>query len=137
MEQLLRNPGIQPSEDILRDALGDSFAAWRLFREQLPEHGVSMEWRYYNDGKAWLIKATAGKKTVFWGSVWEGFFKTSLYFTEKTRPGVQELEIAQELKTALANGRPMGKLIPLVIDIHGESQLPDVFQLIDYKKRAK
>ena len=74
---------------------------------------------------------------MFWGSAWDGFFKISLHFTEKTRIGVQELDISEDLKNALANELPRGRLISLVIDIYNESQLPDVFKLIDYKKRAK
>jgi len=137
MEQLLRDLNIQPTEEVLSAALGDSFAVWCLFNEKLPDFAISIEWRYYNDGKAWLAKATSGKKTVFWGSAWDGFFKISLHFTEKTRIGVQELDISEDLKNALANEHPRGRLISLVIDIYNESQLLDIFKLIDYKKRAK
>ena len=52
MEQLLRDPNIQPTEEVLSAALGDNFATWCLFNEKLPDYDISIEWRYYNDGKA-------------------------------------------------------------------------------------
>ena len=53
-----------------------------------------MEWRYYNDGKAWLCKVVNKKKTVFWLSIWEHYFKTSFYFTEKHLESIDALNIA-------------------------------------------
>lgn len=137
MEQLLRDPNIQPTDEALSTALGGSFAVWRLLNDKLSECEISVEWRYYNDGKAWLAKGVSGKKTVFWGSAWKGFFRTTLFFTEKTRAGIQELDISGDIKSTIASEPPKGKLIPLLIDVYSENQLPDVIKLIDYKRRIK
>ncbi|PKP08994.1 MAG: hypothetical protein CVU09_13085 [Bacteroidetes bacterium HGW-Bacteroidetes-4] len=45
----------------------------------LPETPWQVQWRYYNDGKAWLCKVSYKKKTVFWLSVWEAYFKVAFY----------------------------------------------------------
>jgi len=136
-EQLLRNPDIQPTDEVLADALGDSFSAWQSLVEKLSDFKIAVEWRYYKDGKAWLGKCVSGKKTVLWTSAWDGYFRTSLFFTEKTRAGIQDLPIDESIKTIIANEPLKGKLIPLLIDVCEEKQLPDVITLIDYKRRIK
>jgi hypothetical protein len=134
-EQLLRDENIFPNEQVIADALGEVMTAYQAFEQVLEEHfpSLSCEWRYYKDGKSWLCKGTEKKKTVFWLSVWDGFFKLSFYFTEKTRTGVMELEINEELKNQLQNATLIGKLLPLIIDVVAESQLSDVMAVLKYK----
>ena len=136
-EQLLRDPNIQPTDEVLTAAMGASYTAWQTLMEKLADLGIALEWRYYNDGKSWLGKCVYKKKTVFWASVWDGFFKTTLYFTEKTRAGIQDLPIDESIKAAIANGTPIGRLIPLLLEVRDERQLPDVVALIDYKRKLK
>ena len=118
-------------------ALGDSFAAYKSFIQKLPEYKIEPEWRYYNDGKSWLTKAVYKKKTVFWLSVWDGFFKVTFFFTDKTRSGIQELPIKKSIKTKAANEGNIGKVIPIMLDIHSEPALKDAYTLIVYKQSLK
>ena len=136
-EQLLRNPDIYPADEVLAAALGDSYNTYKAFTQKLPELSVEPEWRYYNDGKAWLGKCVHKKKTVFWLSVWDGFFKVSIFFTGKTCDGVYELPIHDDLKTRFANEKPIGRLIPLVLEVGDKSALADVYALIEYKRSIK
>ena len=136
-EQLLRNPDVQPTDEVLAAAIGESFAAWKVFVEKLTDLKITVEWRYYKDGSAWLAKCVSGKKTVLWTSAWDGYFRTSLFFTEKTRTGIQDLQIDESIKKRIAGELPMGKLVPLLIDVHDMKQLPDLITLIDYKRRLK
>ena len=136
-EQLLRDPDIYPSDEVIAAALEASYNTYKAFTQKLPELGVEAEWRYYNDGKAWLGKCVHKKKTVFWLSIWDGFFKVSIFFTEKTRGGVYELPIHTELKTRLADEKPIGRLIPLVLEVDDESAVDDVYALIAYKRSIK
>jgi chitinase len=50
-EQLLINPDIQPSSDVIAKALGESNNAYIKFINELTSHDIHLEWRYYNDGK--------------------------------------------------------------------------------------
>ena len=136
-KDLLGNPDIYPSDDILAEALGESYTAYKSLVQKLPEYKIEPEWRYYNDGKSWLTKAVYKKKTVFWLSVWDGFFKVSLFFTEKTRIGIQELPISATIKTKIANEPAMGRVIPLTLELYSESILEDLYALIAYKQSLK
>lgn len=137
-EKLLRDPEIFPSDEVLADALKKgSFAAYQTFAKKLPELSIAPEWRYYNDGKSWLTKGVHKKKTVFWLSVWDGFFRVTIFFTEKTRDGIQELSISPDIKSKIANEPVNGKLIPLMTDIDANTKLEDVYELIRYKQSLK
>jgi hypothetical protein len=84
-QMLLRNADTFPSDKVLKDALGDVYIVLESFLGTITneEYHLNIDWRYYNDGKAWLGKVQHKKKTVLWLSVWEDFFKVSFFFTEK------------------------------------------------------
>ncbi|MCL2674261.1 MAG: DUF3788 domain-containing protein [Defluviitaleaceae bacterium] len=135
--QLLKDPNIQMTDEFLAVVLGDSFAAWKLFNESLPNYGITLEWRYYKDG-GWLAKCTHKKNTIIWSSVSEGYFSASFLFSEKPhlRAGIQELDISDDIKNNLISS-PGGKWFSVAIDVRDENQLPDVYKMIEYKKTAK
>jgi len=133
--QLLRDPSVFPSDEVLAEAMRDTYPAYTKFKKRLPEYGIEAEeWRYYNDGKSWLSKNVHKKKTVFWLSVWDGFFKVTMFFTEKTCDGIFGLPIAQELKTFEKMG---GKLKPLIINVNSGTDQDDLFKVIEYKRDLK
>ena len=137
---LLRDPDIFPSEEVLRNALGETnYNLFQGFVQNItsPTSGLAMEWRYYNDGKAWLCKVVNKKKTVFWPSIWEHYFKTSFYFTEKHLESIDALSIADSLKQQLAQAKSIGKLIPLIIDVHNDEAMTDLLTLVHFKKSLK
>jgi len=99
--------------------------------------GLVPEWRYYNDGKAWLCKAVFKKKTIFWLSVWDGFFKAGFYFVERHCPGIYELAVDDSIKQELKKAKPFGTLYPVGLTISKSEQINDLLALIQYKKGLK
>lgn len=138
-QMLLRDADIFPLDKILEDALGEGFNVLVSFLETITnnEYALTLEWRYYNDGKAWLGKAVYKKKTIFWLSVWEGFFKTSFFFTEKHLEAIAELDISETIKDEFAKSKTIGKLIPMIFDINKENQLGDLLTVVWFKKSLK
>jgi len=138
-EQLLRDPTTPPSEDLLRSVLKSSYPAFEEMMEVIKGAGYGLEpqWNYYKDGKAWLCKVVFKKKTVFWLSVWDGYFKAGFYFVERHCPGIHELEIDARIKQELKEARPFGTLFPVALSITGSEQVRDLLTLINYKKSLK
>ncbi|MDR0431424.1 MAG: DUF3788 domain-containing protein [Tannerellaceae bacterium] len=137
---LLRTPDIYPSNEVLKATLGETiYPVLESFLTTITneEYALTPEWRFYNDGKAWLCKVVYKKKTILWLSVWEGFFKTSFYFTEKHLEGIAALDIFESIKADFAQAKPSGRLIPMIIDVKGESQLTDLLTIIRHKKSLK
>ena len=96
-EQMLRNPDIAPSSDVIAKALGEANNAYIKFINEIASHDIQIDWRYYNDGKAWLAKGLfkwrgvrggQNETTIFWLSIWDGFFKVTIYIPEKAREEV-------------------------------------------------
>ncbi|NDV47097.1 DUF3788 family protein [Paludibacter sp. 221] len=136
--QLLREPTIEPTDNVLKDALGTAvFDVYKDLLSITAELVLTTEWRYYNDGKAWLCKVVHKKKTVFWLSVWDGFIKTSFFFTEKTRDGVLELPVNDGIKKDFLERKSTGKLLPLILDIDKKEQLADLKEIARYKISLK
>ena len=136
---LLRDKEQYPAGEILKDALGGSYGPFSELMAKISgnEFGLVHEWHYFNDGKAWLCKVIYKKKTIFWLSVWEGCFKTTFYFTEKSGAGIAELDIKDNLKKDFAAGKPVGRLHALVMVISRREQLPDLLKVIAYKKSIR
>jgi hypothetical protein len=66
-KMLLRDPEVFPSDEVLKDVFGDTnYNILNSFIETITneEYGLTLEWRFYNDGKAWLGKTAHKKKTV-------------------------------------------------------------------------
>lgn len=137
--QKLQNPAIEPSADVLAQALGErAHAAYRQMLSVLPEqYAVEAGWNYYRDGKAWLCRFTHRQKTMFWLSVWDGFFRCSFHFTEKARVGVAALAIGPLLLQRFAATPMIGRLATLQLDIDDPAGLADFYPLLEYKLQLK
>lgn len=136
--QLLRDPEIAPSAEVIKIALGENFRVYEEFMRKVSDCGLTAEWNYYRDGKAWLCKViNSKKKTIFWLSIWDGFFKTSFIFTLKNCSGIDDLNISDSIKENFAKGKNAGKFLPLILDIRQTDQLKDFLQIVEYKKALK
>ena len=133
--QLLKDPDILPTAEVLESVLGKKYPVFREFMNtaESEEFKLEPEWRYYKDGEAWLCKITFRNKTVVWLSVWSGCFKLGFYFTEKSGGGIPCLQINDSIKKDYLNHAAIGKLKPLVVETRMKSQLSDINTLLKYK----
>jgi len=136
---LLRDPDIPPSDEMLKGVLKSSYSAYGEMIKTItgPEYGLTPQWNYYRDGKAWLCKVSYKKKTVFWLSIWEGYFKTAFYFVGRHCPGVLEIDIDESIKKDFKTKKPFGTLFPLVIEIRRKEEISDLLKVIEYKRSLK
>jgi len=139
-QMLLRDSSIYPSGEVLKETLGDTiYNILEPFMETVTndEYGLTAEWRFYNDGKAWLCKVVHKKKTILWLSIWKGFFKTSFFFTEKHLEAIAALDISETIKENFTKAKPCGRLIPMIFDIRDKSQVDDLLTVVRFKKSLK
>ena len=137
--QLLRDPGIFPSKEVLKDVLGEVYPVLEALEARVTQgnFALTLDWRYYNDGKSWLCKVCHKKKTVFWLSVWEGCFKTTFFFLERHVEGIAALDISEQIKEDFCRTKSVGKLLPMLFTIDRQEQLSDLLKVIEFKKKAK
>ena len=147
-QQLLRNPDIEPTSDVLADALGSANATYIKFIEGMKSHHIQVDWRYYNDGKAWLgiglyqwtgVRGGQKEVTAFWLGVWDGFFKVTIFIPEKARYDASNLPVNDDIKNKISESHQMGKLkfFPLTFDIHSDELFNDIYTLANFRKMLK
>jgi len=123
-----------PTEDVIFSHIGKSQTLWKaLFDYIHAEHADFVEeWRYYNDGKSWLLKVTRKKKTVFWLSVYENTFKIGAYFTDKYKTAVRTSALSADLKEQFQSNK-IGKLRGIIITFKKKSDVENAKRLIALK----
>jgi len=135
--KILTDPTVKPDSKVLENALGKNFKRFNQFITKINEKNIFLEWHYYNDGKSWLGKLLFKKKNLCWLSIWNTGFKLTIFFTEKTIGGVQELEIDDEIKKMAKNSKPMGNLLPVILLVSNKNKMNDGMRVLEYKKGLK
>jgi len=147
-KQLLRDPNVEPTKEIIAEGLGKAGGAYTKFIGELEKHSIQVEWRYYKDGKSWLGKAlykwttskgTQKETTAFWLSVWEGYFKVSIFVPEKARADALALPLGNEVKKMIESSEQMGKLklFPMIFDLDSDKLFKDIFTLAEFRVKIK
>jgi hypothetical protein len=135
-KQLLREPEIFPSKEVLKNILGEVYNVLEALETQLTqdEFALTFDWNYYKDGKSWLCKVVYKKKTIFWLSVWDGFFRTSFFFLDRHLDGIAALHLDE---TNYFIEKEWGKMIPIIFNINDKKPFADLLKIIKFKKEAK
>jgi hypothetical protein len=138
MTTRLDDPDTFPDDNVLAELLGKRSGLWDLFsRTMVAGHaGRSADWTYYRDGKRWLCKVNAKKKTLCWVSVWPGMFKVTCYFGSRYEAEVAKAGIPPALKRAFRASA--GKSFrPITVEVTTKAALKDVEALLELKERLR
>jgi len=141
----LRELAIEPTNHILEQVLGNSYAAYEAFQDALAGLEIKQEWQWYTPHKAWFARGqhhwttprgTNKVKTLYWLHVFEGHFSIVVWFKEKNRVEVLKADVSEKTLQRISNANTMGKLptFPVEFDITTAGQLPDVHVLLECKK---
>jgi hypothetical protein len=134
-QPILRDKDQFPTEQLVFSHLGRSRVLWKLLFDSLHrDHpDFTEEWRYYNDGKSWLLKVQKKAKTIFWLAVVEGGFRTTFYFSDKTATAIAASEISGELKKQYRDGPRYGKIRGITIVHKKRRDVEDAGRLVEMK----
>ena len=134
-DPVLTNKDQFPTDEVVFSHIGKSKLYWeKLFdylRTNYPD--FAEQWRYYKDGKSWLLKVLKKSKTIFWVSVINGSFRTTFYFGDKAETSILESSISNDLKDSFKNGKRYGKVRGITTEIKAETDLNNVHELIEVK----
>lgn len=125
-----------PAEEIIFSWLGKTGSLWsslfNYIQEIYPE--INSQWRYYRDGKSWLLKVTRKSKTVFWLSVIKGAFRITFYFGDTARDLIMESSLSDELQEQYNHKTG---LRAVTVIVKNKKDINSVKELIDIKLRLK
>ena len=138
-EKVLTDKNQFPTEEVIFSHIGKSKIYWEsIFQHIHTNHpDFSEEWKYYNDGKSWLLKVTRKKKTIFWLSIYKDLFRITFYFGDKAEPAIIESSISDKLKEEFKNGKRYNKIRGLTLIINNNKVLEYVKSLITIKLSTK
>jgi len=148
-EQLrLKEPEEVPTSAVLEQTLGDSYAAYEVFQEALPQLEIEQAWQWYTPYKAWFAKGqhwwitprgTRKEKNLYWLYVYEGYFSVAVWFKEKNRTEILKANVGEQTQQMIRDAKTMGKLrtFPVVLDVVAVESLNDIYALIECKKRLE
>jgi len=139
LELVLVDPNIYPTEEIIFSYLGRTKSYWTLIFDFIETNysDFNKEWRYYKDGKSWLLKVTRKKKTICWISVIHKSFRMTFYFSDKAEQTIMESTISEELKSKFQEGKHYGKIRGLTIIFKNKKDVEYAKILIDIKLKIK
>jgi len=128
-----------PTEKIIFSHIGKSKVLWISIFEYIHSNypDISEEWRYYKDGKSWLLKVTRKKKTVFWLSVIKNAFRITFYFTDKAEQLIESSSISDELKKQFKEGKRYSKIRGITIIFKNKKDIKYAEELIAIKLSIK
>lgn len=138
-QPVLTDKTVFPREKAIFAHLGNKKALWQSFFKTLHENhpDFSEEWRYYNDGKCWLMKVTKKSKTIFWLSVLRKAFRTTFYFSDKAEEAIMKSSLAGELKEQFKTGKKFNTIRGLRIAFRSQKDIEQAKILIALKLSVK
>jgi hypothetical protein len=140
MEQpVLGDKNLFPTEKVIFSHIGKAKALWQSFFDYLhTEHSdFAEEWRYYSDGKSWLMKVTRKTKTIFWLSIVNDSFRVTCYFTDKAAQAIESSAISNKLKERFKEAKSSGKIRGMTILFKDKGDVEDAKAMISIKLSLK
>ncbi|MGX4735653.1 DUF3788 family protein [Kitasatospora griseola] len=111
------DPEVEPTPDLVADALGPAVEGWDALMRELAEAGVEAPWRWFRDG-GWLVKAADRARTVAWIAVDGNATTCNFLFAERLRDAVATLPgLTPDLARKIRDEPLRGKLFPVAFTV--------------------
>ncbi|MCL2311658.1 MAG: DUF3788 domain-containing protein [Firmicutes bacterium] len=148
IKQLLRltDPNIEPTVEVLKNVLGESYTVFEELSAILTneKYCLTMNRNYHKNilawgTKAWFCRVMYKKKTIFWLSAFDGYFRTTFFFLDRHIEGISKLETSED---SFRLGKefwnvPNVIFVPFDFNIKSNEQIPDLLKIVEYRKRTK
>ena len=137
-----------PTNEVLEQVLGNSYAAYKTFRNGLDGIDIEQEWQWYTPYKAWFARGqhrwttsrgAKKEKTLYWLYVYDEYFSVAVWFKEKNRMEALNADVSEKAKHMILDAKTMGNVptFPVIFDITTDEPLADIYGLINCKKRLE
>lgn len=135
----LKDPAIIPTDEIISSMVGKKMELWKAILKHSADNykDVSGDWHFYKDGKQWLFKFVQKKKTLFWASIFDDSFRITFYFGDKAEPAILKSDLPANLIEGFKTAKRFGSIRPVSIVISEQSDVDNVYKLINLKSKIK
>lgn len=129
----LKDPEVFPDEAVLKDLFGRGYPAYLALLGLLEKHGISAEWIYYRDVRAWLCKASRKKKTIIWMCACRGFIRATFYIPAAHIEGLYGLGVSDEAEARIRGTKDTGMSKGAIFELRSKAVLKDLEKVLLYK----
>ena len=147
----LKDPGVTPTPELLKVALGGTYNAYAKFLDGLADLDIINIWQFYPCAgtKAWLARGEykwttprgANKtKNLYWLSAWDGYFMLAVWFKEDIRAEILKADVSDETKQLIRKGKMFGpkmRTFPVEFKITAPAPLADIYTILRLKKQLE
>jgi hypothetical protein len=136
---VLTNKNLYPTEELFFSNLGKTITLWQSVFDYIHSSHPEMteQWKYYNDGKSWLMKVSSKSKTVCWVSVIKNSFRMTFYLNDRAEKLIMQSKIPDELKKQYLAGRKIKKINGLTVIFKSKKDVETAKKLFFIKLNLK
>jgi hypothetical protein len=126
---------IVPNDELLFSIIGDKELIWKQTMSYLNDNNnnITEVWKFYKDGKSWLLRTTKKKKTIFWIRILNDTFRIAFWFAVKLEPIILESKLPQRIKEEYLKSKIFNKSRSIHIDVRDSLDFEIIKTLIDLK----
>lgn len=134
-EKVFNKKDAMPDEEMVRKALGSSYAYLENIRQFVKEEiGETVEeWKFYGQKLGWTLKKYLKKRNLFFIGMYPGYFRIAFVFGERAANNVFDSDIAEVLKKELSEARKYAEGRGINIKVDDDTYLDDIKELIRIK----
>jgi len=138
-EKVFTDPEQYPEDEMIFNILGGNKKLWISFFNYIKVNHPDFisEWKYYNDGKSWLMKTGKKSTTIFWLSVIENTFRATFYLAPGYANRIMESSIQEELKEQYKSQIGVKKIPGITIKFAKAADVESAKELIEIKLSKK
>lgn len=136
-EVVLADPKVEPTEAVLAACLGRSKGVLdaALLQVQTRCPGTVAQWKYYRDGKSWLLSARWKGKTLFWLAAGQRRFRVTFYLGPRAEADVLASSIPEDAKARYHESKGK-KIRGVTLSLAAKQDLTAFGELLELKLRA-
>lgn len=135
MKPYFTEKGIEPIEEMLENALGESY---RLFVELVELTALlNQEWKFYSPKYGWSLKVFQKKKVLCYLTPGEGCFSFGMALRKNEKDLVLNSEVSENIKKTLSSEKKLMEGYPLRIKINNRVQIYDINNIIRFINKER
>jgi len=126
---------VEPNEKLIFSIIGDKQEVWKETMTYLDNSSGSIShiWKYYKDGKCWMLRVLRKKNTICWIHLLNNTFRIAFYFAERLENVIYNSDLSQELKDQYKHAKAFNKSRAIFIDVATYADINQIKTLIDLK----
>ena len=128
-------PAEAPGEDELVNLLGSSQGAFHALTHDRP--GVTCEWKRYSRTGPWVLKVSAGERTLFYLTPQANQFEVTVVLGHRATDAALAGRVRPELHATIRSAKPYVEGRPVKVVVTGKEGLVGVEELVAVKLKPQ